>query len=190
MGSAMSNGLHYYIIGTDHILQEPSPDTPLDKVAAYEAMLAAVIRRDSPVLIAEEINVNRPDDQQKAIGRKLAGSSVHWISIDMPLPEQRERDIVDDLDHAAILRASGRNVYYVRANSIRENYWLTQIQKACQRLEILCGVVLITCGRNHAEFLAEKALLSGVASSVYIAEYPPNIKQMSPPLELCLQRNL
>jgi hypothetical protein len=171
--------VHYYIIGTDHKYQR--------KDAGLRAVMEAVVgdvKNHCVVLIAEEVNSNVPDYQQKSVGRDIAGNSIPWLPIDMTLQEQRDKGIFDDLENAVKLRnEEGRNVYYAHANTVREKHWLRKIRRACQGRAIKDGTILITCGRNRLEFLAEKLIRFG-ASSVYTTEYPVGIKQAWPPLEL------
>jgi len=167
--------LHFCIIGTQH---------PRQRTSGLKNEMQSICERSHVVLIAEEVNANAPHSKQRTVGRDLAGTlRIHWLPIDMTFDEQRDACIFDDLEQEAASRMEGRNVYYTRANSMREDYWLQKIQDECVRLRISAGTVLIICGRNHQEFVADKAAKLGVGK-VEPVEYPKGLKEKLPPLEI------
>jgi hypothetical protein len=93
----------------------------------------------------------------------------------MTFEQQQEAGIKGELDAAYELQKRGVNAYAKRANDVRENYWLDRVQQDCQKRGITDGTVLIICGRNHRDFLAEKARKRGI--TIDLDEYPDDLGQ-------------
>jgi hypothetical protein len=170
--------LHYYIVGTEHRLQVPSPLRAAPDVRLRDLM-QDIINKKNVVLIAEEVD---PNKDVQSFGRKLIGDEK-WRSIDMTRCDQHEAGIFDDLEEAyRILRDTGRNVYHKRANSIREYVWLDRVRHFLEQHQTEDGVVLITCGRNHLEFLAQKVAKMGILHTE--TECPLGLQKTLRPLEV------
>jgi hypothetical protein len=156
-----------YIVGTEHWRQRKDPK--------LRARLQLIIEKTHVVLIAEEIDVNKANHLQQSQGRELAGQQnpiIPWIPINMTFGQEKAAGIFKALEDASKLQRH-RNVYAKHANAIRENHWLDQIEAKCNEDAIKAGTVLITCGRNHLDFLAAKAEQRGFA--VVKDEYPEGL---------------
>src|SRR6266851_7064355 len=150
--------MHYYIIGTDHRLQSPSPFRANPDVRLRDK-IESIIRTHRVVLIAEEVDAEK-HHTQTIFGRDLANSQtprIHWLPIDMTKAQQKAEGIFEALETAQKLQEQGINAYAVHANDVRERYWLAQIREECKQQKIRDGVVLITCEYNHCKSLAAKA---------------------------------
>jgi len=148
--------MRFHIIGTAHELQKASnPDT------SVRDLLQECINVRNVALIAEEA-------EQKVLtfGQELIGAD-NWLSIDMPAEEQKKSGIYQTLNDRAD-RELGFDGYYrvtpylYSSDGQRENFWLDRIEGRCREKGFANDVtVLITCGLQHAPFLAEKAFLRG-----------------------------
>jgi hypothetical protein len=159
--------LRYHILGIKHTHQRRS--------LGLKGELQSIILANNVVLIAEEVdpNPNSRVAKQKTIANELAqANSIPWLfPIDMTFEEQKAKGIYDALGEAHKLQLQGNNAYAVRAQGVRENYWLDRIEQECTRLSVHDGTVVVICGRNHLGFLAHKAVNRGV-NEVICTEYP------------------
>lgn len=159
--------MQYHIVGTEHWRQQND--------SGLRAKLHLIIEKSHIVLIAEEIDINKANHLQRSQGRELANQHnpvIPWIPVNMTFEQEKTAGIFDALDLASKLQRH-RNVYAKLANGIRENHWLDQIQEKCKEDAINEGTVLITCGRNHLDFLAAKAEQRGFV--VVKDEYPDGL---------------
>ena len=95
-------------------------------------------------------------------GRELVGEDK-WLSIDMTDDERTNAGIFNDLKNTPDKELGPNgfyrvNVYLKRAEGIRENFWIDKIISKCSEIGISAGAIIITCGINHLEFLADKLL--------------------------------
>ncbi len=164
--------MHYVIIATDHDLQKAdSTDKGLGE------KLAAIISMGGVVLIAEEVDANKHVDTfGRDLSRELLGEN-RWLSIDMTDGQRKDAGIYDDLVQRNV--PDFRKIpplsicrYFLRADGIRENFWLDRIEERCAELEITEGMVVITCGYRHRHYLREK--VKGRGHAVTLDEYMPD----------------
>jgi hypothetical protein len=151
--------VQYIVIGTDHKLQKAdNSDTGLRDL--LEGILAS---RPNVVLVAEEV---KADEDVRTFGRELVGDAK-WLPIDMNKQQRENHGIYEELLHPpnneqdADGMPSRVNPYLLRAEGVRENFWLDQIFCNCQNRKVSEGVIVITCGVNHVPFLAEKITARG-----------------------------
>ena len=148
-----SFGMHYIIIGTDHILQKSEcPKTGL------KDMLQSILRSNRVALIAEEVKTS---EDVRTFGRDLVGDEK-WLSIDMCPQQKKDAGIYDVLNSSQpeCDPVTGShikvNAYHQKSEAIRENFWLDRIAAWCEQHHISSGTIVLTCGDNHAHFVAEK----------------------------------
>jgi hypothetical protein len=146
--------VNYIIVGTDHDLQKSTcADTGL------KDLLRAIIRTRPVVLIAEEVKTS---EDVYTFGRELIGDDK-WLSIDMTTQERKDAGVYDVLRSGVgpvqdpvtgnFVRASP---YHMKSEGKRETFWLDKIDRWCQAHGVSDGTVVVTCGHNHLDYLAEK----------------------------------
>ncbi len=165
--------MNYVVVGTDHDRQKSDSQ---DK--GLQGLLKSIVETNHVVLIAEEVKTS---EDVQTFGRQLVGEGK-WLSIDMTAQERKDTGIYDvlrsgtgpvyDPVEGQDVRA---NPYHKRSEGIREVFWLAKIQGWCKGAGISEGTVVITCGHNHLEFLAEKIKRQG--HTVTKQEYLPYDKQ-------------
>jgi len=158
--------MHYIIIGTAHKYQ---------RYCDYvKSELEAIFRECTPVLIAEE---TKSDTDKPTYGQQII-TPDRWLSIIMDKEREKDARISEALDKEfEYIEQHNIVAYDRRAQTIREEYWLNQIEEKCRELKITDGTVVITCGLKHLYFLADKALKRGV-TRVTTLECPSDIRQM------------
>ena len=147
--------MDYIIVGTDHPLQDSaSSDTGL------RDLLRSIVDTHPVVLIAEEVATSV---YVLTFGCELVGEN-RWLSIDMD-DKERKRAGLDDIpleegpgyDPITHRDIPLVNRYHTKRETIRETFWLNKIARWCEDRRLSTGTVVITCGHNHLDFLAEKA---------------------------------
>jgi hypothetical protein len=166
--------LSYHILGVEHSRQK------LDR--HLKTKLESIVEAKRTVLIAEEVNANQPDAQQKSIARDLATArKIPWRSIDMNFKQQEDAGIKEELDHAHHQHMLGVDMYPAHAHDVREDYWLDRIEEECRARAITDGTVLVICGRRHPHSLADKARKRGI-NDIDLSEHPAGLgKQVGEP---------
>lgn len=165
--------MDYVLVGTDHILQCAD-----SKVAGLKPILESIVATHPVVLIAEEIKTS---ENIRTFGRELIGESK-WLSIDMTEEERKATGIYEVLRggigpvrHPLSGNDVQANPYHRKSEGVRENFWLDKIEHWCKCKQLSTGTVVITCGHNHLDFLAEKVEKRG--NSVSKLEYLPYDKE-------------
>jgi hypothetical protein len=161
--------LSYHILGTEHSRQRRDP--------RLKTKLQGIIGGNRIKLVAEEIDVNLADAQQKSVARDLAKAhtpEIPWVPMGMTFKQEEDAGIRNALDHAFKLQRKEINAYAKRANDFRENCWLNHIEQECEKQGISDGTVLIICGYNHRDFLAEKVRRLGI-KEIDLDEYPDGL---------------
>ena len=165
--------MDYIVIGTDHNLQKADSED-----AGVRDLLQSIIASHPVVLIAEEVKTSK---EVLTSGYELVGKDK-WLSIDMTRGEQKDEGIYD-IRNSAVGSArhpvTGDDVrcspYHKQSEAVRENWWLDKIALWCKEKKVSAGTVVITCGHNHLDFLAEKIEKRG--HTVTKREYLPYDKE-------------
>ena len=161
--------MDYIIIGTDHKLQKSDATK-----TGLRDMLLSIVNKREVVLIAEEVSTSK---DISTFGRELIGDAK-WLSIDMTTQERKDAGIYEVLRAAVgpgydpvTHRDIRVNPYHMRAETVRENFWLDRIAKWCEDNQVSAGTIVITCGHNHLKFLSDKVIQRG--HNVTTREYVP-----------------
>jgi hypothetical protein len=165
-----------YILGITHSHQM--------RYRPLGAEVESIARANAVVLIAEEVNANLGDDKLKTISRDVANTmGIEWLPVGMKTDQEKTHGIYEDLEKARDVQVQGVNAFPKRANDVKENHWLDCIEAKYRGEGFTHGTVLIICGYNHRESIADKARSRGIVV-VKVDWFPADLPSKVGPLVL------
>jgi hypothetical protein len=124
------------VIGLDHDTQWR------DKTGHLKALLMELLKTEKPEFIAEEA-FTLPTTIAARLCMKV---DIPWIDVDMNHYQRKVADIDEQVpcwpifnDHGFV----GSGMFYdKRVQDIRENYWISQVEKQrCEKAWLICGSI-------------------------------------------------